>query len=670
MIFVVAGAVLAAMQASPASPAPTPASPSGATSFPAAFFASARPNTAFDMLARLPGFTFDAGDSVRGFGGAAGNVLVDGQRPSTKADSLEDLLRRIPATSVARIDLIRGSAPGIDMQGRTVLANVVLKPGARTEVIAAGTFNAYSDGRVAPTVQLDAARRRGERVLAGSVRYYNEEGGEQGTGFDRVADRAGRLVSNAQASKTDIDKGLELRGSLQTPLFGGLAHLNAAFDRTGTDQAERYFYRLPGDRPPEATLDRYRRTGGELGGDYSHSLGSKTELKVIVLQSLRNRTYNSTSDQDQTFSDFSQARRSGESILRLSATHTRSADLSFEAGAEGVFNFLKGRSSLMLDGAPVALPNARVRVEERRAEGFATMNWRISGKWSLDASMRAETSTITQSGDTEESASFFFPKPRAVVTWAPNGSLQVRARVEREVSQLDFADFVATANLATGVVSAGNANLEPERRWVTEAAFEQRFWGNGDVVLTLRHVALQKVIDQIPVEGFNAPGNIGSGRRDVALLDLTLPLKRLGMSGGLLKANAQWLSSRVTDPTTGRPRMISDDEPFSGSVTLTNDMPRLKSTWTVSLTGGVRETSYLIDEIETIRRDASLDLGWEYKPTPSLAILAQLTNVTRRARERFRQIYGGLRSDAPLAFTDRFRVSVPAAFLLRVRKTL
>ena len=48
-----------------------PTAPSSSTgSYPAAFFASAKPNTAFDMIARLPGFTFDPGQSVRGFGGA------------------------------------------------------------------------------------------------------------------------------------------------------------------------------------------------------------------------------------------------------------------------------------------------------------------------------------------------------------------------------------------------------------------------------------------------------------------------------------------------------------------------------------------------------------------------------------------------------------------------
>ena len=101
----------------------------GISVYPASFFADARPATAYDMVGRLPGFSLDtgAGTSVRGFAGNAGNVLVDGTRPTAKNDDLQSILQRIPASNVERIELIRGSAPGIDMQGQSVVANVVRK---------------------------------------------------------------------------------------------------------------------------------------------------------------------------------------------------------------------------------------------------------------------------------------------------------------------------------------------------------------------------------------------------------------------------------------------------------------------------------------------------------------------------------------------------------------
>ena len=50
---------------------------------------------------RVPGFTLDDGGDKRGFGGAAGNVLINDRRPSTKQDSPSAILNRISAEQVA-----------------------------------------------------------------------------------------------------------------------------------------------------------------------------------------------------------------------------------------------------------------------------------------------------------------------------------------------------------------------------------------------------------------------------------------------------------------------------------------------------------------------------------------------------------------------------------------
>ena len=147
-------ALLAA--ATPEAGAVQPADSNAVTPYVASFFAASQPNSAMDMIARIPGFAFDGGDNVRGYGGAAGNVLIDGQRPATKSEGLEDALRRIQASQVERIDLIRGSAPGIDMQGKTVLANVVRKDRRRLPGLSAMANNYVDDdGRSAPQMRLE-----------------------------------------------------------------------------------------------------------------------------------------------------------------------------------------------------------------------------------------------------------------------------------------------------------------------------------------------------------------------------------------------------------------------------------------------------------------------------------------------------------------------------------
>ena len=67
------------------------------TPYPAAFFTQYRPANAWDMIARIPGFSADTGDNVRGLSGTAGNILIDGERPPGKAD-LNDILNRLRAS--------------------------------------------------------------------------------------------------------------------------------------------------------------------------------------------------------------------------------------------------------------------------------------------------------------------------------------------------------------------------------------------------------------------------------------------------------------------------------------------------------------------------------------------------------------------------------------------
>ena len=56
------------------------------------FFASQRPNTALDMVNRVPGFSIDDGSGARGFEGAVGNILINNNRPASKNDAGSNVL--------------------------------------------------------------------------------------------------------------------------------------------------------------------------------------------------------------------------------------------------------------------------------------------------------------------------------------------------------------------------------------------------------------------------------------------------------------------------------------------------------------------------------------------------------------------------------------------------
>jgi len=664
-----------------AAAAPAPAAPradavaegaAGAlTRYDPGFFADVRPNTAFDMVTRLPGFSFDGGADVRGFAGAAGNVLVDGDRPTSKQDSLQAVLQRIPASQVDHIDLIRGGAPGIDMQGRTVLANVVRRSGDSSTGVASAAASFFPDGRSAPALRLETTRKWDGRTLELSFfpSFFVDDGAGDGP---RVrTDAAGRVLVR---SSVDADAGghdLVGTAAYATPFGGGKLRING--------QVTHHLYfddeddRLSTPPGVEILRDHEPRWQGELGVHFERPIGAKAALETLALQQLKRQEVRSSFRVGgQGDSVFEEQDTLGETIGRAVLRYTSGPRLSFEASAEGAYNVQDSHSHFARSGEDVAVPAEDVTVTERRGEAAATATWRPLRTLTLDAGVRAELSGLTASGGAALSKTLFFPKPRLLATWAPDADQQVRFRVEREVGQLNFRDFVASSAFASGTVRAGNPDLEPADAWVVEAAYERHFRGAA-LVVTGRHQRISHVVDRIPIEGpggaFDAPGNIGTAEEQDLLVDLTLPLGFLGLKHAQLKGNGTWRHSRVADPTTGRRRPISGQHRFDYQLHFTQDLPAWKSNWGVDVFNRWTETYYRFNEIDTYKLKTWVTLFYEYKPRPDFSVRAELDNVGGRGFERILEVYAGPRDRSALLYVDRRRQDFKPFLYLRARKT-
>src|SRR3569832_1848367 len=86
----------AGAQTAPAQPA------SGVLTYSPSFFTAQRPNTAYDMINRLPAFSFVNTGTSRGFAGNSGNVLIGGGRPAAGAGGRRAGRRRGPAAGGGR----------------------------------------------------------------------------------------------------------------------------------------------------------------------------------------------------------------------------------------------------------------------------------------------------------------------------------------------------------------------------------------------------------------------------------------------------------------------------------------------------------------------------------------------------------------------------------------
>lgn len=635
-----------------------------------AFFDAYQPNSAFDLVMRLPGFAFDGGANVRGFDGAAGNVLIDGQRPSSKSDSLKDVLARLPASQVARVELIRGGAPGVDMQGKSVIANVVLKTGTSVKGLAAVSNKAVYDGRNMPGARLEGSRRSNGTTLEGSLVYggFVDDGAGDGVRVRRDASGAPIRVGNVQSDGDGFQT--LASGSYETPLAGGKLRINGRFNN------ERFNFKqidtsAAGTNAEKSFDDEYER---EVGLRYTRDVGPKNSLETVFLHQEDDEQFDSNYRAGGFVADFGQHSLTKEDIVRGVWKFRPTATLSFEGGAETAINTLEGKTAYAENGVPVALPSADVDVEEKRSQAFVTGTWRASPKLTAEAGLRLEKSTITSTGDVKLEKDLKFAKPRFSLTWTPIAQTQVRASFERKVSQLDFDDFVADSALDTGQVRAGNPDLNPEQSWNSELTLERRFWKDGVATLTLRHAKLSDVIDRAPIftpsgDVYDSPANIGDGTDDSIGVTLNLPLEKFGVKGGLLKGESTWTHSEVTDPTTGKTRRKSGQHPIDWELAFSQDLPVKGIKWGVEAYGAWRETYYRFSEIETYKLRTFVIAYLDYKPRPDITLRVEIDNLTARNFERINTSYAGPRPGSTLDYVDTQDLEFGRILFLRVRKT-
>jgi outer membrane receptor protein involved in Fe transport len=665
----------AAVAAAPA-PAVAPQQ-QGVISYPVSFFAGQQVANANEMLARVPGFSLDTGDTVRGFEGAAGNVIVDGQRPTSKTDTLDQILTRIPIDQIERIDVIRGGAPGIDMQGKTVIANVIRKSGASFRGLFAVANNHLWDGRNMHGMRVELSGGDGSRTWEALARYGygNDDGGQFGP---RVRFKPDGTIIRESRHQSESD-GLQqiLSGAYSQPLAGGRISVNARLFWDSWKSEETTNYTLPVDRRPDHDVNPYDEFQTELGARFNRDFGAKTKLELVALRTDEDyHTFDLFTAGSGDTSEFRNKRDLSETIGRGVLKHQWSPHLSFEAGVEGAFNKLDSRSAAFENGAAQVLPAGDVTVEETRGEAFLKAIWRPAPTWTVDSSLRFEASKISSDGDVVLEKKLQFLKPRVAVSWDVRPDTQIRARVERVVGQLNFDDFVAGADFTSGTgVTAGNPDLNPEQAWVGEAAIEQRFWKSGAVTLTFRHSELKDVVDRGPVflptgQVFDQPTNIGDGTKDELIATFTLPSDRLGWKGALLRGelNKRW--SKVTDPTTLTSRSISKLRPLEWELHFSQDLPRygLAAGW--DLYSGWSQTSYRYNYISDVKLHNAYFITWvEKRLQPQTVLRVEIQNWSERGIRIATQQYDGPRSTGRLDYTDDRDLTPGRAVYFRIRHT-
>ncbi len=630
---------------------PTRDQPARTTAYDAAFFAQFAPATALDIVNRVPGFSIEQSNGdVRGFAGAAGNVVFNGARPSSKSDSLQTILARIPASRVLRVEIGPGDLFGSDYSGKSQVLNVILTAEGGIDGNATVKLARLYSGKVVPDGEASVLIRRGASTInlaAASGRYDSQE-----EGFDRLTNLPGetfrefrRKVNTYAPHEPYVSASWGMEQAADRAFHLNARYAPGSFDLTQTNLVAPAVGPLRDDR----LFQHYRTPGYELGGDITRPLAGGA-IKFVTLANRREReTFDANFNRvnGATIGGFEQRvdARYDEVLGRLSWTRAKLLGLAFELGGEVAYNRLDNATQLfVLDSTGgrnrIDLPIDQAIVDELRTETYVNAGRQLSGSVRLDAALAFETSKLTVSGDADQHRVLRFLKPSLTLDWKAKGGWHAQVAARRRVAQLDFFEFISNAELSNSRVNGGNADLQPQRSWELRSTLEHPLLGKGQAKLEVGYDRVQMLQDRVLTpEGFDAPGNLGTGTRQFATLTLDAPLDALGLRHFHLRSEGTLQKTRVRDPLSGQVRGWSGNWPeWRWNAELRRDAG--KWAYGASIFDSDRTTFFRTDEIDTQFNSKPFVTAFaEYRPDPKTTVRLDVENLLQTAGQRERLFF-------------------------------
>lgn len=629
------------------------------TVYEAEFFIPFAPSTALDIVRRVPGFSLEEGNAdVRGFAGAAGNVVINGVRPSSKAATLETTLARIPADSVLRVEVGPGDLFGAEYSGKSQVLNVILSGvGGISGNVTLSARRVYTR-RITPNAAGSVIIQRGASTIslaaASERNYIADEGTDELTNlvsgdvlefrrkFIRYNDND-TYLSGSWALEHANDKSFRLNARWEPSIF----------------KVEQDVRVEPADGSPrdDWLIQDNDEPSYEVGGDITRPLAGGA-IKLVALATGAERDNFSASlkrggllnDDAQVISGVEQTQRAqlDERIARVSWSHQDLAGFSFEAGGEAVLNTLDSNVELFVIGSDggrtrIDLPIDNATVKEARGEAFVSAGRSLNRALRVDAGLNYELSRLKVRGDATADRTLGFLKPSATIDWRPDGDWHTQFTVRRNVAQLDFYDFISAAELSSDRVNAGNENLVPQRVWELRLTVDRPILGEGLAKLELGHDLVSLLQDRVLVfdddgQAFDAPGNIGTGRRYFAKATLDAPLGNL-WSGLRAKFSGQIQRTRVEDPISGEMRSFSGFfRDWEWSLDLRRDSGAFS--YGLEVADGDKFTFFRTDEFDSSFNGGPFgEVFVEYRPDPRTAITFDIDNLFDTASQRARLMF-------------------------------
>ncbi len=660
--------------AGPANPAE---SKPGTAVYTADYFANLNVLTARDMVRRIPGSEAQLPQSPAGGGGGqrrglrdkTDRILIDGKRLTGKSNETEDFLKRLPASKVLRIEVVSGMVTETESDAGARTINII----TTGEGGGSGTWQAslrWLDGlrtTTAGTLSYSGQIKSADFALGITTTPNGSL-----THRDDIEDVAGVLVERNFETRTRYAHKTEITGSARMPLSDTRTlQINGLYEkepREGVNHVDIFDYLPDGSQNLIGFSDeplRRTREIWEVGGTYEHQINGENLFQILFL---RNEDDNDRESRKTTFDVNGQIieqnheirdEHAEETVLRGTWFTSRESGKEFDLGLELAVNTLDKLVALFEGQSEplpqVPIPNADQVIREDRAELFANYSFSVS-RLRVRLGLAAEYSEFDQQGsDISQNRTLDYVKPSINLSYAGVNNRRYFLTFKRDVSQLDFDDFVASIDPVDREIRAGNPNLLPETSWDLEVGSEHQFGADtGLFKLRLFHRWVEDVADLIPLDlDDSQPGNLPDGRHWGINVVFGLRFQDLGLPGAVLNGFYTWQDSEVIDPFSGEIRPFLNQKHFEAGFEFRHDIERFRAAYGISWSGEGRRHRYDVDRIDINWNDDAIEMFIERRLRGSLILRLAANQIYEPSSIRTRLDFALGRSTAIQTSTIR-----------------
>ena len=664
-----------------------------------AYFKKYNITNAADAIRRIPGienlstgsnsenFKPDSNNKRRGFGSSGTQILINGERQSSKSNNIIKTLERINADSLIRIEVIRGTEAGLDVRSDGVIVNIIvdgnLSKGSGTWSAALGYLTSGSSnwrgiGSWSTKIKKTDIVLGFERIGDLNSRKFNEFTIDQEQSL--LYYRLKETIEYQSSNRINIDLNSKINDK-------NIIRINTLVWFNGKENApEIQEYFSPTDIKNEAFYKKINwdrredNDGWEFGGDWEHQINKNHSLKLRVVLTEENEDQNDISFLNDTENSYNNStetniRKENERIIRLSFNKLIGKNSSLEYGFESAYNKLNRTFNLrFFDSNSIetnaGLINTSGLVEEDRYEGFLSYNLPLSEKVRTELALNYEWSKISQSGDVNLSREFKYWKPRIDIKWDYKKNRQIRINIERSVGQINFDDFISSYDQFEETIRAGNPDLRPETAWKFKLEHEWRLPNDGGVI-TLKGTAreIDGPVDRLPIDGYAGIGNLGSGERTKATIDGSIRINKL-LKGGVFSFNGYLQSTEVMDPVTNIKRDFSWFKRWQTTVGLRQDVPGGKYSWSLTYRSQSQFNIYDPYLWGRFAQDPTLSFGFTAKINQRLNFNFIAKNILDTNFGFGRKlIYNGFKSNNDLLIQENFDINEHSFFKIELEGT-